>query len=73
MQFWCSKFSEDTYCEIVKGFLKHESIKDLAALVVEAKMSEPEMSLGNNLRGLVLLMLVLYLGCWIKHIVYWMR
>ncbi|KNA16569.1 hypothetical protein SOVF_087600 [Spinacia oleracea] len=46
-----SKFSEETYCEIVKGFLKHGSIKDLAALVAEAQMSEPENVVGEQSTG----------------------
>ncbi|KAK9704874.1 hypothetical protein RND81_07G017000 [Saponaria officinalis] len=35
-------FSAETYCEIVNGFLKHGSVRDLAVLVVEAQLLESE-------------------------------
>ncbi|XP_074274795.1 pentatricopeptide repeat-containing protein At1g69290 [Silene latifolia] len=36
------KFSSETYCEVVNGFLKHETVRDLSALVVEAQLLESE-------------------------------
>lgn len=35
-------FSEETFCEVVKGFLKHGNVKDLAALISEAQLCESE-------------------------------
>lgn len=34
-------FSEETYCEVVKGFLQNGSIKDLASLIIETQKLEP--------------------------------
>ncbi|KAJ9174162.1 hypothetical protein P3X46_017220 [Hevea brasiliensis] len=34
-------FSEETYCEVIKGFLKDGSLKDLAHLIIEAQKMEP--------------------------------
>ncbi|CAO2830208.1 unnamed protein product [Amaranthus hypochondriacus] len=40
------KFSEETYCDVVKGFLTHGDIKGLVALIVEAQLLE-----GENVKG----------------------
>lgn len=45
------KFSEETYCEVVKGFLEHKNIKDLAALIVESQLLEPEDVVGERSTG----------------------
>ncbi|KAK9277389.1 hypothetical protein L1049_006932 [Liquidambar formosana] len=36
-----SNFSEETYCEVVKGFLQNGSVKELASLIIEAQKLEP--------------------------------
>ncbi|XP_010532534.1 PREDICTED: pentatricopeptide repeat-containing protein At1g69290 [Tarenaya hassleriana] len=35
-----SIFGEDTYCEVVKGFMENKSIKNLATLIIEAQKLE---------------------------------
>uniref|UniRef100_A0A803L7S7 At1g68980-like TPR repeats domain-containing protein n=1 Tax=Chenopodium quinoa TaxID=63459 RepID=A0A803L7S7_CHEQI len=57
-----SKFGEETYCEVVKGFLKHGSVKDLAALVVEAQMLEPESVVGERTTGFGIVNACIVLG-----------
>ncbi|CAI0390774.1 unnamed protein product [Linum tenue] len=34
-------FSRETFCEVINGFLKHGSVKDLADLIIEAQKLEP--------------------------------
>ncbi|GAB2297139.1 hypothetical protein Dimus_031239 [Dionaea muscipula] len=36
-----SQISEETYCEVVRGYLKNASVKDLADLITEAQALEP--------------------------------
>ena len=36
-----TNFGEETYCEVVKGFLNNGSIKGLATLIIEAQKLEP--------------------------------
>ncbi|GMH31187.1 hypothetical protein Nepgr_033030 [Nepenthes gracilis] len=36
------QISEETYCEVVKGFLRDRSVKELATLIIEAQTLEPQ-------------------------------
>lgn len=57
-----SKFSEETYCEVVKGFLEHGNMKNLAALVVEAQMLEHENVIGERSTGFGIVNACIVLG-----------
>nr|GEV48685.1 pentatricopeptide repeat-containing protein At1g69290 [Tanacetum cinerariifolium] len=44
-------FSQETYSEIVKGYIDHGSIKDLASLIIEAQKLESKTVLVENSAG----------------------
>jgi len=45
------RFCEETFCEVVKGFLKHGNVKDLAALIAEAQLWESESVIAESSTG----------------------
>lgn len=44
-------FSDETYCKVVKGFLQHGGVKDLASLIIEAQNLEPSSVMVDNSIG----------------------
>ncbi|KAL7260761.1 hypothetical protein ACSBR1_006427 [Camellia fascicularis] len=57
-----SNFSEETYCEVVNGFLQNGSIKDLASLIIEAQKLEGPSVLVEQSVGYGIISACVYLG-----------
>ncbi|CAL5399307.1 unnamed protein product [Camellia sinensis] len=57
-----SNFSEETYCEVVNGFLQNGSIKDLASLMIEAQKLEGPSLIAEQSVGYGIISACVYLG-----------
>ncbi|CAL5396382.1 unnamed protein product [Camellia sinensis] len=57
-----SNFSEETYCEVVNGFLQNGSIKDLASLIIEAQKLEGPSVIAEQSVGYGIISACVYLG-----------
>lgn len=57
-----SNFSEETYCEVVNGFLQNGSIKDLASLIIEAQKLEGPSVIAEQSVGYGVISACVYLG-----------
>ncbi|CAK7326204.1 unnamed protein product [Dovyalis caffra] len=55
-------FSEETYCQVVKGFMKDGSIKGLANLIIEAQKLESETIVADKSTGFGIISACVNLG-----------
>lgn len=57
-----SNFSDETYCEVVKGFIENGRIKDLASLIIEAQKLESSSIIVDQSVGYGIISACVYLG-----------